>query len=67
MYRDAEGKVVDAETAAAAGRRGKVKKKAEFEGEKDLEWGGGLAQKRAREEAAARMRQEAAKPFARSR
>ncbi len=67
MYRDAEGRVVDAETAAASSRRGKVKKKAEYEGEKDLAWGGGLAQKRAREEAAARMRAEAAKPFARTR
>ena len=42
------------------------KKKVEYEREADLEWGGGLAQRRAAEERAQAMEEEAAKPFGRS-
>lgn len=42
-----------------------ARKKAEYESERDLAWGGGLKQRQDAEERAREMRAEAAKPFAR--
>ncbi|KAF5836082.1 Pre-mRNA-splicing factor of RES complex-domain-containing protein, partial [Dunaliella salina] len=70
VYRDpVTGKIVDKETFAEsrqrAGKRKPEKTKEELEQEQYLEWRTGLAQKRAAEERAARMVEEANAPFAR--
>ena len=65
VYRDKEGRAVSkdefVEARAAERRAGK----AQYDDESQLAWGGGLAQRAEREAAAVRMREEAAKPFAR--
>jgi hypothetical protein len=63
VYRDKEGRAVSREEFQE--QQAKARKKAEYEAERDLAWGGGLQQRQEAEARAEEMRREAAKPFAR--
>ncbi|PSC69704.1 BUD13-like protein [Micractinium conductrix] len=64
VFRDKEGRRVSKEEYAE--QQAAAKKKAQYDSEAQLEWGGGLAQREAASARAAEMAAEAAKPFARS-
>uniref|UniRef100_A0A1D2AD31 BUD13-like protein n=1 Tax=Auxenochlorella protothecoides TaxID=3075 RepID=A0A1D2AD31_AUXPR len=65
VYRDATGTRVTREEFVEGQQ--KARRKAEYEEEGSLAWGGGLKQRQEAEERAQAMREEASKPFARSR
>ncbi|KAL6780347.1 hypothetical protein ACKKBF_B13515 [Auxenochlorella protothecoides x Auxenochlorella symbiontica] len=65
VYRDATGTRVTREEFVEGQQ--KARRKAEYEEEGSLAWGGGLKQRQEAEERARAMREEASKPFARSR
>lgn len=63
VYRDATGTRVTREEFVEGQQ--KARRKAEYEEEGSLAWGGGLKQRQEAEERARAMREEASKPFAR--
>lgn len=65
VFRDREGRRVSKEEYLEQQEAAGKKKKAEFDDERNLAWGGGLAQRVAAEERGREMAAEAAKPFAR--
>lgn len=67
VFRDREGRAVSREEYLAQKAAEAGKKKAQYDDERSLAWGGGLRQRVEAEERAAAERAEAARPFARSR
>jgi pre-mRNA-splicing factor CWC26 len=65
VFRDKEGRRVSKEQYME--EQAAAKKKAQYDSEQQLEWGGGLKQRVEAAERAAAMAAEASKPFARSR
>jgi len=65
VYRDKSGQKLSKEEFLEARAAERKAGKAQYDDESQLAWGGGLKQKVEREEAERRLREEAAKPFAR--
>jgi len=65
VYRDKSGQKLSKEEFVEARAAERKAGKAQYDDESQLAWGGGLKQKKGREEAERRLREEAAKPFAR--